>query len=80
MKIYTRFMQENIKDIKLKEVVRLYFAMLRLKKSVKRKGNAEYTLYCKSADNAIKRAVGAYIQDRMKSEFDEFKGKDGGTY
>ncbi|MCI9033121.1 MAG: glycosyltransferase family 2 protein [Lachnospiraceae bacterium] len=68
MKIYTRFMQENIKDIKLKEVVRLYFAMLRLKKSVKRKGNAEYTLYCKSADNAIKRAVGAYIQDRRLNE------------
>lgn len=66
IKIYTRFMRENIKDIKLKEVTRLYFAMLRLKKAVKIKGNAKYNLYCKSADKAIKRAIGAFIQDKRR--------------
>ena len=61
MKIYTRFMQENIKEIELKELFRLYFAMQRIKKAVKRKGNADYNLFYKESDAAIKRSVKAFV-------------------
>lgn len=66
MEIYTRFMQENIKDIKAKEVIRLYFAMQRLKKAVKTKGNVDCNLFCREADAAIRRSVKAYIYKIVK--------------
>lgn len=66
IKIYMRFMQENIKDIKLKELVRLYFALLRLKKAVKRKGNADCILFCREANLAIKRSIKAYLHQTIQ--------------
>ncbi len=68
MKIYTRFMQENIKEIELKELFRLYFAMQRIKKAVKRKGNADYNLFYKESDAAIKRSVKAFVYLKFRKQ------------
>lgn len=59
--IYTRFMQENIKNIKLKELLGLFFVMQRLKKSVKSKEYVDYNLFCREADRVVRRSVRACI-------------------
>ena len=65
MKIYLRFMQENIKNIKLTEVINLSFAFSHMKQAVKRKGNADYNSFCKACNGAIKRAIKAYVADKV---------------
>lgn len=66
--IYTRFMQENIKNIKLKELLGLYFVMQRFKRSVKSKGNVDYKLFRKEADYVVRRSVRAYAMCSLDRE------------
>lgn len=68
IKIYLRFMQENVKDIRITEVLRLLMALSKMKKAVKRKENADYHVFSRSADCAMLRALKAYIVCKTKKE------------
>lgn len=68
IKIYLRFMQENVKDIRITEVLRLLMALLKMKKAVKRKETADYHVFSRSADCAMLRALKAYIVCKTKKE------------
>lgn len=61
MKIYLRFMQENLKDIKFMEVIRLHKAMSKMKEAVKKAGRADYIVFNQEANLAVKRAAKAYL-------------------
>ena len=60
MKVYTRFTQENIKEIKIKELFELSTAYRHFRTAVKKKGNADYDSFCKASRLAMLRAVKAY--------------------
>lgn len=68
IKIYLRFMQENIKDIKLAEIIELYCALSKLKKSVKKVRRADCSAFYREANLAFKRAVKAWLFCRIKDE------------
>lgn len=61
IKTYLRFVQENIKDIKFIEIVKLHNALEKIKKAVKKTLKADYNTFCREANLVFMRAVKAYV-------------------
>lgn len=67
MDIYTKFVRENVKSVRVNEVLRLWKTVFVMKKTVKKKGRADYRMFRKYADALWKSIAKTFLIEFIRA-------------